>query len=286
MLSQIKCKLLSLATQALHNSFLRPRLPHPGHALCSWSPNSPGDCHPDLCSCSRPLHPTPSSPPGHGLSGPQPTPSPPRLPGVVSRVWNRQWTARQARRDGQTRDPLSLSSYYFLPAALSFLDAPGLPYWTRAWGSGQFVSLLWRAQDKANDKHGDHALCAKHGLSMLQCPPLSPRIPIKCGSRSACQRRVRSSLRSHTELQKQDSSPICRTPEPMSWGAAPSQRPPLAHSASMRRSPSARSTMGGVGSWWDPNRQVSALEELIGSQVWQKARTPFTGGSTGHRPGI
>jgi len=113
MLSQIKCKLLSLATQALHNSLLRPRLPHPGRALCSWSPNSPGDCHPDLCSCSRPLHPTPSSPPGHGLSGPQPTPSPPRLPGVVSRVWSRQRTARQARRDGQTRGPLSLSSASF-----------------------------------------------------------------------------------------------------------------------------------------------------------------------------
>lgn len=115
--------------------------------------------------------------------------------------------------------------------------------------------LMWRAQDKANEKHGDHALCAKHGLSTLQCPPLSPRIPIKCGSRSACRRRVRSSLWSHTELQKQDSSPICQTSEPMSWGAAPSQQPPLAHSASMRRSPSARSAMGSVGSWWDPNRQ-------------------------------
>lgn len=54
---------------------------------------------------------------------------------------SRQWIERQARGDGQMRDPLSLSSYYFLPAALSFLDAPGLPFWTQAWASGQFMSF-------------------------------------------------------------------------------------------------------------------------------------------------
>ena len=80
-------------------------------------------------------------------------------------------------------------------------------------------------------------------------------MPIKRRPRSACRGRGGSSLRSHTELQKQDSSPMCRAPEPMSWGAGPSQCPPLVHSTSVRRSPSARRPMRGVGSWQDPDRQ-------------------------------
>lgn len=125
---------------------------------------------------------------------------------MVSRVYSRQWTARQAQKDGKTRDPLSLSFYYFLPAALSFLDAPGLPSWTRAWGSGRFVSLPWRAPDKAGDEGSDHVLCAKRitiFTSFSQDPQKMPR--------SARRGRVGSSLQTHTELQKQDSSPTCRT---------------------------------------------------------------------------
>lgn len=72
----------------------------------------------------------------------------------------------QGRAD--TGPLLSLSLYYFLPAALNLLDASCLPFQIR----GQelwlpFVSLLCRMQNKTNDNLSYHLLCAPHWVRYM-----------------------------------------------------------------------------------------------------------------------
>ena len=97
-LSQIKCKLLSLAARALHHSLPRPRLPHWPSTLRLVPKLTRLTVLLTLALGAAPCaHPMLSA--WAGLPGLRTQP-PPRLP-----VW--RWTASRACRDGQTQGPCS-----------------------------------------------------------------------------------------------------------------------------------------------------------------------------------
>lgn len=101
--------------------------------------------------------------------------------------------------------------------------------------------------------------------------------------RSAHRGRAGSSLQTHTELQKQDFSPICRTRAHVLGSSLLSA--PTTHSLRIYEAFTKGQEAHARYGWLVGTRQTGCLPSRS-SQGWQRARTPFMGGSTGHRPGI